>query len=413
MGENPAAEEIRKFKRSAWQNTTRWYDNATKGYSVGKERERHICSKFARGTILDVGSGSGRISTDLKSKGQNVFAMDISVGMLTVQKDMVPCVCGDAEKLPFADETFDTVMATSLLIHFPNWDDILRELIRVLKSEGVLLFEVSSKEHLEFSKVYKPTIDEQYSTLETFEAFISIRKLNEILVKEGMHLKQVIPYDYFNSNEILHGLIRDTAVDKNDEEFGHLKGLPEFVPFWCWLEENIFAYFPLGLSHKNFIVASKTNGKRTVSYASHSGVTQSLEDVLGKALKVLNEKKEQLLIFYAEVLNPGNGMMCLYRKLTELLFPVIELDVISLSHLIDKTAMTKKEAYLLETLCRYEFGYWTEKFVTSWYKNLSQTDHMSIYGVPIGPIVEYDLMPNCILQTPEKIYWNKGDCNEL
>ena len=404
MGEIPAAKEIRKFKRSPMQDAARWYSNATKSRSTGEERERQICSKFAQGTILDCGSGSGRISTHLKSKGENIFAMGISIGMLAVRKDIVPCVIGDTEKLPFTDETFDTVIAAGMLIHFPNWDVILRELIRVLKSEGFLLFEVSSRENLEFSKVYNPTIEEKYSTSETFEAFVSIRELNEILMKEGTCLKQIIPYDYPNSNEILDGLIRENGTDNDVEEFGRLAGLPEFVPFWCWLEENILAYFPPGLSHKNFIVASKTNGEKTFQDTKHSEVPQSLEDALGKALEVLKEKKDQLLRFYAEGLTSTSHPY--YLKLTELLFPVIELDVISLFHLIDKTALTEREVSLLEGHCRSQFASLTEIFVTAWHATADQ-GVSSVCGVPCGPIIEYELMQELVKSIPETVYLDK------
>jgi ubiquinone/menaquinone biosynthesis C-methylase UbiE len=406
MGEDLSAEKTRKLKRSAWRNVVSQDYDDTRRRSIGKERERQICSEFAQGIILDVEWGTEGISTCFRSKWENMFAVDISIGMLTVQKDLVPCVCGDAEKLPFADETFDTVMATSLVVNFPNWDDILRELIRVLKLEGVLLFEISSREYLEYSKKYNPTVGEKYSTPETFQAFVSISELNQILNKEGTDLKRIIPYDYSNSNEILNGLIRENGTDKDAEDFGCLSGLPEFVPFWCWLEKNIFAYFPPGLSRKNFIIASKTNGERTVPDASCSKAPQSLNGDLDKALGVLKEKKEQLLGFYAECLNHGNGTFRLYQMLTELLLPVVELDVISLFHLIDKTTLTEKEVFLLESHCRNEFGSWTEKFVTRWHADTVRRVS-SVCGVPCGPIIEYELMQELMKSIPETVYWDE------
>ena len=74
-----------------------------------------------------------------------------------------------------------------------------------------------------------------------------------------------------------------------------------------------------------------------------------------------------------------------------------------------KVSLSKK----LEERVRLEFAYWAERFVSSWYKVLSKEEDISIKGVPIGPIAEYDLITDLMLEFPEKCYWNQEDYNAV
>ena len=47
-------------------------------------------------------------------------------------------VVGDALSLPYADETFDCVIASEILEHIPEDDAAIAELVRVLKVGGTL-----------------------------------------------------------------------------------------------------------------------------------------------------------------------------------------------------------------------------------------------------------------------------------
>ncbi len=51
-------------------------------------------------------------------------------------------VVGDALKLPYADQTFDCVIASEILEHIPHDDTAIAELIRVLKVGGTLAVSV-------------------------------------------------------------------------------------------------------------------------------------------------------------------------------------------------------------------------------------------------------------------------------
>jgi SAM-dependent methyltransferase len=55
---------------------------------------------------------------------------------------------GDAQCLPYADATFDVVMANHMLFHVPDIDTTIREFRRVLKPEGVLMTSTNSAHNL-------------------------------------------------------------------------------------------------------------------------------------------------------------------------------------------------------------------------------------------------------------------------
>ncbi|MFM8391066.1 MAG: bifunctional demethylmenaquinone methyltransferase/2-methoxy-6-polyprenyl-1,4-benzoquinol methylase UbiE [Methylophilaceae bacterium] len=109
--------------------------------------------------VLDIAGGSGDL-TRLFSKAVGtqgeVVLTDINASMLEVGRNrlldegiVVPALQCDAERLPFADASFDCVIVAFGLRNMTHKDLALAEMQRVLKVGGRLLV-------LEFSQVWKP-----------------------------------------------------------------------------------------------------------------------------------------------------------------------------------------------------------------------------------------------------------------
>ncbi|MFN6550645.1 class I SAM-dependent methyltransferase [Mycolicibacterium septicum] len=102
------------------------------------------CSQ-ARGDVLEVAIGTG-LNLDSYPKDVALTGIDLSDEMLAIARARaaelgrdVDLRQGDAHHLPFADESFDTVVCTFGLCAIPDIDAALDEMTRVLRPAGTLI----------------------------------------------------------------------------------------------------------------------------------------------------------------------------------------------------------------------------------------------------------------------------------
>lgn len=99
--------------------------------------------------VLDVAAGTGRVPLALLRAGEmegSIVAVDRSPRMLRRARvalsdcdGTVALVQGDAGALSFGDNSFDCVTCLEALEFMPRPGETVREMVRVLKSRGVLL----------------------------------------------------------------------------------------------------------------------------------------------------------------------------------------------------------------------------------------------------------------------------------
>jgi SAM-dependent methyltransferase len=104
-------------------------------------------------SVLDVGCGNGSYLGALHRDGHQggVYGMDMSEGMLPAARDRAPeavLLVGDAQSLPFPDNSFDRLLATHMLYHVPDRGRALTEFRRVLRPDGMAMITTNSVEHL-------------------------------------------------------------------------------------------------------------------------------------------------------------------------------------------------------------------------------------------------------------------------
>ena len=87
--------------------------------------------------ILEIGCGRGY----LQNLGPKYVGCDISIEASRYLDK--PFVCGDALALPFVDNFFDCVMSFTVLEHIPCPETALSEMVRVLRSGGVLIIDAA------------------------------------------------------------------------------------------------------------------------------------------------------------------------------------------------------------------------------------------------------------------------------
>jgi SAM-dependent methyltransferase/GT2 family glycosyltransferase/uncharacterized protein YbaR (Trm112 family) len=101
----------------------------------------HAPASLAGKLVLDVGAGSGRHSAQAASFGARVIAVDLGRSIDVARRNLpqhVLTVQADAERLPFAAESFDFVMSIGVLHHLPDTQQALRKLVPLLSLGGHL-----------------------------------------------------------------------------------------------------------------------------------------------------------------------------------------------------------------------------------------------------------------------------------
>jgi ubiquinone/menaquinone biosynthesis C-methylase UbiE len=101
------------------------------------------------GRLLDVGGGTGRVSTQLRPLVDDLVIADVSAGMLAQAKSKseLGLSLAHAESLPFADGAFDRVLVVDALHHFYDQARAIYDLLRVLKKGGTLVIEEPDLSH--------------------------------------------------------------------------------------------------------------------------------------------------------------------------------------------------------------------------------------------------------------------------
>ena len=146
----PVAEK-KPMVRAVFDSVARRYDVMNDLMSLGVHRvwKQIFVSRLdprPHKTLLDLAGGTGDITLRWREQGGGpAILSDINATMLSVgrdrllakgQVDGVRCVVADAEHLPFADRSMDTISMAFGLRNCTDKDAVLREARRVLKPGG-------------------------------------------------------------------------------------------------------------------------------------------------------------------------------------------------------------------------------------------------------------------------------------
>jgi SAM-dependent methyltransferase len=94
------------------------------------------------GRILDLGCGTGGVLQHLGAHGDALGLDPAPEAARYCRRRGVPMLLGSGLELPFADASFDAVLALDVIEHVPDDVAMLREARRVLRPDGVLIVTV-------------------------------------------------------------------------------------------------------------------------------------------------------------------------------------------------------------------------------------------------------------------------------
>ena len=116
--------------------------------AIQKEIVLKFCDLNDRDYILDVGTGTGRFAIELAKNGAIVIGLDPSKSMIKLVRNKsirekvygnMNLIVADAHKLPFKKVSFHRCISINVLNHIPDYNNVLVEIVRVLKGKGCFL----------------------------------------------------------------------------------------------------------------------------------------------------------------------------------------------------------------------------------------------------------------------------------
>ena len=152
--------------------------------------ERLAAFEFEPRVVLDLGSGTGRVTRALKRRYRRalVIALDIAPGMLReAQRHQgllrrFARVCADAQRLPLAGASVDLVFSSLMLQWCEPLAQALGEVRRVLKSTGFFAFSTLGPDTLYELRAAWAAVD----GLTHVNRFLDVHDVGEALARTGL-----------------------------------------------------------------------------------------------------------------------------------------------------------------------------------------------------------------------------------
>jgi malonyl-CoA O-methyltransferase len=233
-------------------------------------RERLQGIRLQPQTILDLGCGTGHCAISLKEAYPfaKIVGLDRSYGMLKqaqfkIQKDElseIHCLGGQAEVLPFREHSFELVYSNLMLHWSTDFLAALKELRRILKPGGLLLFSLVGADTLKElrycwaqaddnphvhvfpdmhdlgdsllqAKFVDPVMDVEYFTLLYSNVFYLMKDLKEL----GVQNLSIDRQRGLTSKKALQTVIQSYETFRNPE--GKLPATWEVIYGHAWSQE--------------------------------------------------------------------------------------------------------------------------------------------------------------------------------
>lgn len=177
--------------------------------------------------LLELGCGNGKLwqENNIDLRNREIFLSDISEGMVEEVRNKLGsdfnCIVVDAEKIPFKDAYFDSIIANHVLFYLNDLNQGLKEIRRVLKSNGVLYCSTYGSKHMKEITDIVQSFDSRinlsnHSLYDVFglengesilkEYFISVQRMDyqdSLEITESKPLIDYIMSCHGNQNEIL------------------------------------------------------------------------------------------------------------------------------------------------------------------------------------------------------------------
>lgn len=148
--------------------------------------------------ILDLGCGTGILTSELAKKGATVLGVDFSRDMIEKARSNYPDIhfqVEDGTDLPFKD-TFDTVFSNAVFHWIPEQNKLLGSVYRSLRNNGTLICEFGAKNNIiQIQSAYEKALEQLGRSYRSPFFFPSGEEYEQLLKEAGFMVKHIIEYD--------------------------------------------------------------------------------------------------------------------------------------------------------------------------------------------------------------------------
>lgn len=217
--------------------------------------------KFIPDSILDLGCGTGEVAFLLKNKfpKTEIYGLDLAEGMIqqaekrSLQENKPDIIfkVGDMERIDYPDELFGLIISNLSLQWLDEPDKCFKEIYRVLKPEGKLIFStVTQGSQAELIKTYQKTLGSFQHQHKFLGSKAIIQKLKNNKFKE-LKYTEFIEKLYFNNFKELAYSIKNVGAKAQNAGFLTKRALMKLEAAYPKTEKG------LPLSYKILITEAK------------------------------------------------------------------------------------------------------------------------------------------------------------
>ncbi len=205
---------------------------------------------------LDVGCGGGILAEEFARLGCVITGIDPSeASIITARKHaqasglQIDYHVGVGEDLPYEDNSFDIVYCCDVLEHVNNLEKVIAEIHRVLKKDGVFLFDtinrtlISNLVTIKVLQEWKAT-SVMPPNLHDWHMFIKPRELQAIMSRHGLVSKEFVGLaPRANPLKILSLLLKRKRNQITFKEIGESIGIKK-----SWNSSNLYAGYAIKIN---------------------------------------------------------------------------------------------------------------------------------------------------------------------